>query len=206
MRKIITTTFMSLDGVIQGPGGPEEDTTGGLELGGWSVTQWDDLMQQVMSEEIAKPYDLLLGRFTYNIWAPYWPSIRNSPIAEKFNQVKKYVATQTLTEASWQETILLNGDTIAQVKALKATEGVDLQMWGSANFIQSLLQHRLIDRMDIWIFPVVLGKGKKLFAEGTVPGNFKLTKHAVSTTGVFLTTYEPDGEVPIGRAGDGNAS
>jgi dihydrofolate reductase len=201
MRKIITTAFMSLDGVIQGPGGPEEDTTGGFELGGWSATQWDERMQQIMGERIQEPYDLLLGRFTYGIWAPYWPTIKSGPIAQKFNQVKKYVATQTLEEGSWDETILLNGDTIEQVKALKATDGINLQMWGSADFIQSLLRHGLIDEMNIWIFPVVLGKGKRLFHEGTVPGNFKLTKHAVSTTGVIIATYQPDGEVPIGRAG-----
>lgn len=203
MRRIITTSFMSLDGVIQGPGGPEEDKTGGFELGGWSVTQWDDVMQRVMAEETQKPYDLLLGRFTYDIWAPYWPTIKNGAIAEKFNRVRKYVATQTLKEGSWKETILLNGDTIEQVKTLKASEGIDLQMWGSANFIQSLLRHGLIDQMNIWIFPVVLGKGKRLFHEGTVPGNFKLTKHTLSTTGVIMGTYEPNGEVPIGRAEEG---
>lgn len=202
MRKIITNEFMSLDGIIQGPGGPDEDRTGGFELGGWSVTQWDDAMQQLMGGIMQSDYDLLLGRFTYDIWAPYWPSVEKGPIAEKFNSVKKYVGTQTLQEASWKGTVLLNGDTIEQIKELKATDGIDLQMWGSANFIQSLRRHGLIDQMNIWIFPVVLGKGKRLFAEGTVPGNFKLTSHEVSTTGVIMTTYEPDGEVPIGKAGE----
>ncbi len=202
MRKIITNEFMSLDGIIQGPGGPDEDRTGGFELGGWSVTQWDDAMQQLMGGIMQSDYDLLLGRFTYDIWAPYWPSVEKGPIGEKFNSVKKYVGTQTLQEASWKGTVLLNGDTIEQIKELKATDGIDLQMWGSANFIQSLRRHGLIDQMNIWIFPVVLGKGKRLFAEGTVPGNFKLTSHEVSTTGVIMTTYEPDGEVPIGKAGE----
>lgn len=201
MRKIITNEFMSLDGVIQGPGGPDEDTTNGFTLGGWSATQWDEAMEQLMGERMQEDYDLLLGRFTYNIWAPYWP-FQKGPIAEKFNAIKKYVATQTLTEADWEGTILLNGDTIEQVKALKAGDGGDLQMWGSADFIQSLRRHGLIDQMHIWIFPVVLGNGKKLFPEGTVPGNFKLTQHAISSTGVILTTYEPNGEVPIGRAGE----
>lgn len=193
---------MSLDGVIQAPGGPDEDTTGGFELGGWSVTQWDSIMEQAMAEGMQQPYDLLLGRFTYDIWAPYWPSITNGPIAEKFNRINKYVGTQTLREASWQGTTLLNGDTIQQVRELKATDGIDLQMFGSANFIQSLLRHGLIDQMNIWIYPVVLGKGKRLFAEGTVPGSFKLTKYVVSTTGVIIGTYEPDGEVPVGIAGE----
>jgi dihydrofolate reductase len=201
MRKIIINEFMSLDGVIQGPGGPDEDTTNGFKLGGWSATQWDETMHQVMAGQMYKDYDLLLGRFTYDIWAPYWP-FQKSPIAEKFNGIKKYVATQTLKEASWEGTILLNGDTIEQVKALRASDGIDLQMWGSADFIQSLLRYGLIDEMNIWIFPLLLGKGKKLFQEGAVPGNFKLTNHAVSTTGVILTTYEPNGEVPIGHAGE----
>lgn len=201
MRRIITNEFMSLDGVIQGPGGPDEDTTGGFELGGWSVTQWDAHMEQFMDEIMNQDYDLLLGRFTYDIWAPYWPKVDNNPIAVKFNRITKYVATRTLTEASWNGTVLLNGDTIAQVKELKAGDGPDLQMWGSADFIQSLRRHGLIDQMNIFIYPVVLGKGKKLFADGTVRGNFKMTRHIVSTTGVIIGVYEPDGEVPVGVAG-----
>ncbi|GGM96467.1 dihydrofolate reductase [Dyadobacter beijingensis] len=193
---------MSLDGVIQGPGGPEEDTTGGFELGGWSATQWDDSMQQFLNEVMQQDYDLLLGRFTYHIWEPYWPK-QTGPIAEKFNRIKKYVATRTLREAHWEGTVLLNDNAIEQVKALKAGDGPDLQMWGSADFIQSLRRYGLIDQMNIMIFPVVLGRGKRLFAEGTVPGNFKMTRHIVSTTGVVIATYEPDGEVPIGRAGGG---
>lgn len=202
MRRIITNEFMSLDGVIQGPGGPDEDTTGGFELGGWSVTQWDAHMEKFMDEIMNQEYDLLLGRFTYNIWAPYWPNVQDNPIAEKFNRIKKYVATRTLTEATWEGTVLLNGDTIGQVKELKAGDGPDLQMWGSADFIQSLRQHGLIEQMNIFIYPVVLGKGKKLFADGTVPGNFKMTRHIVSTTGVIIGVYEPDGEVPVGVAGE----
>ncbi|MEO6686321.1 MAG: dihydrofolate reductase family protein [Dyadobacter sp.] len=200
MRRIIINEFMSLDGVIQGPGGPDDDKTNGFELGGWSVTQWDNIMEQFMAERMEQDYDLLLGGFTYGIWAPYWPS-QKGPIADKFNGIKKYVATRTLHQASWQNTILLNGDTIEQVKALKATDGIDLQMWGSADFIQSLLAHGLIDQMNIWIFPVVLGNGKKLFQEADFSGNFKLTNHTISSTGVILTTYEPDGKVPIGVAG-----
>ena len=191
---------MSLDGVIQGPGGPQEDTSNGFALGGWSATQWDETMQQIMTERMQMNYDLLLGRFTYDIWAAYWP-FQNDQIAAKFNGITKYVATQTLQEASWENTILLNGDTIEQLKALKDSEGADLQMWGSADFIQSLLRHALIDQMNIWIFPLMLGKGKRLFREDTPPGNFKLTQHTLSSTGVILTTYEPNGEVPTGLAG-----
>ena len=199
MRKIIINEHMTLDGVIQGPGGPEEDRTGGFELGGWSATYSDDVTQQSIFEVLNEDYDLLLGRFTYGIWAPYWP-MQAGPIAEKFNQIKKFVATQTFTEGIWQGTILLTGDTLEQVKTLKASDGPDLHMWGSADFIQTLLQHNLIDRMNLWTYPVILGKGKKLFAEGTMPVGMQMTKHAVSSTGVVCATYEPIGDVPIGDA------
>lgn len=201
MRKIIINEHLTLDGVIQGPGGPEEDTTGGFELGGWSATYSDDITRQSLFAALNEDYDLLLGRFTYGIWAPFWP-VQTGPIAEKFNKIKKYVATRTLTEGSWEGTILLTGDTLEQVKALKASEGPDLHMWGSADFIQTLLQYGLIDRMNLWTYPVVLGKGKKLFAGGTFPTGLKLTKHAVSSTGVVCATYEPNGELPIGNAAE----
>jgi len=155
-------------------------------------------MGQVMGEGMSQPYDLLLGRKTYDIFAAHWPFIENDPTAEQFNACTKYVATQTLKEASWQNTELLNGDTVAQIKALKATDDVDLQVHGSCDFIQTLLRHNLIDEMNIWIFPLVIGHGKKLFAGGTIPSNLKLTKHAISRTGVIITTYVPDGEIKTG--------
>jgi dihydrofolate reductase len=200
MRKIIVNEHLSLDGVIQGPGGPDEDTTGGFELGGWTAKYSDDVSDQSIMEVLNRPYDLLLGRFTYDIWKAYWP-FQTGPIPEKFNAINKYVATQSLEEGSWQNTVLLNGDTIQQVKVLKASDGPDLQMWGSADFIQSLLRHSLIDEINLWVYPVVLGKGKRLFAGGTIPGAFKLSKHAVSGTNVFIATYIPNGEVQIGQAG-----
>ena len=201
MRKIIINEHLSLDGVIQGPGGPDEDTTGGFELGGWSATYSDDVTRETLFAALNEDYDLLLGRFTFDIWEPFWPN-QSGPIAEKFNKIKKYVATQTLTEASWEGTVLLNGDTIEQVKALKAGDGPDLHMWGSADLIQSLFQQGLIDQMNLWIYPVVLGKGKKLFAGGTLPSGLKLTKSAVSSTGVICATFVPNGEVPTGNAGE----
>jgi dihydrofolate reductase len=201
MRRIIINEHLSLDGVMQGPGGPDEDRTGGFELGGWSAKHADDITRQSLSEALQEDYDLLLGRFTYEIWAPFWPH-QTGPIAEKFNGIKKYVATRTLTEASWDGTVLLTEDAIEQLKALKASDGPDLHMWGSAEFIQSLLQNHLIDRINLWIYPVVLGKGKKLFADGTVPSGLKLTKHAVSSTGVICASYEPDGEVRVGNASE----
>ncbi|WP_031528151.1 dihydrofolate reductase family protein [Dyadobacter crusticola] len=203
MRKIIINEFMTLDGVIQGPGGPNEDTTNGFDLGGWVAKKSDEISDKILMDIMIQPYDLLLGRFTYEIWEPYWPA-QTGPIAEKFSQVKKYVASRTRKEGSWEGTVFLYGDAVEQVKALKAEEGgPDLQMWGSADFIQSLLQNGLIDQMNIFIHPVILGKGKKLFQDGIMPGNFKLTKHTVSTTGVILGTYEADGKVQFGNAGKG---
>lgn len=198
MRKIITNTFVTLDGIIQAPGGPEEDRAGGFEFGGWSFHYWDDVMGQVMGEGMANPYDLLLGRKTYDIFAAHWPFIENDPTADQFNTCNKYVATQTLKDATWQNTVLLNGSTVEQVKALKAGEGIDLQVHGSCDLIQTLLRHNLVDEMNIWIFPLVIGHGKKLFADGTVPSNLKLNKHTVSGTGVIITTYVPDGEIKTG--------
>lgn len=201
MRRIVINEHISLDGVIQGPGGPDEDTTGGFELGGWSAKYGDELSGKTIFDAIKEDYDLLLGRVTYNIWEPYWPS-QSGPIADKFNGIKKYVGTRTLKESSWKGTVLLNGDTIEQVKALRASDGIDLHMWGSADFIQSLFQHGLIDQMNLWIYPVVLGKGKKLFAGGTIPGGFKLLKHAVASTGLIFASYVTNGEVLVGRAGE----
>jgi dihydrofolate reductase len=201
MRRIIINEHLSLDGVIQGPGGPDEDTSGGFELGGWSAKYGDEISGKSMMDAMAENYDLLLGRVTFDIWEPYWPN-QSGPIADKFNGIKKYVATKTRTESSWEGTVLLNGDTIEQVKALKASDGPDLHMWGSADFIQSLFENGLIDKMNLWIYPVVLGKGKKLFAGGTMPGGFKLVKHAVASTGLICTSYETNGEVLIGNAGE----
>ena len=192
MRRIIINEHLSLDGVIQGPGGADEDRSGGFELGGWTARFSDDVTGKTIIETINQPYDLLLGRVTYQIWEPYWP-FQKGPIADKFNGIKKYVATQTLTESAWEGTVLLHGDTIEQVKALKVSDGPDLHIWGSANFIQSLLENGLIDQMNLWIYPIVLGSGKKLFAHGTLPASFKLAKHAVSPMGVFVGTYEVDG-------------
>ncbi|WAC11508.1 dihydrofolate reductase family protein [Dyadobacter pollutisoli] len=201
MRRIIINEHISIDGVIQGPGGPDEDTSGGFELGGWSAKYGDEISGKSMMDAMAEDYDLLLGRVTFDIWEPYWPN-QSGPIGDKFNKIKKYVATQTRTESNWEGTVLLNGDTIEQVKALKASDGPDLHMWGSADFIQSLFENGLVDKMNLWIYPVVLGKGKRLFAGGTMPGGFKLVKHAVASTGLICASYEANGEVLTGNAGE----
>ncbi|MCE6988054.1 dihydrofolate reductase family protein [Dyadobacter sp. CY323] len=201
MRRIIINEHLSLDGVIQGPGGPDEDTSGGFELGGWSAKYGDDISGETIVDAINEDYDLLLGRVTYDIWEPYWP-FQTGPIADKFNGIKKYVATRTLTESSWDGTVLLNGNAVEQVKELRASDGIDLHVWGSADFIQSLFEHGLVDQMNLWIYPVVLGKGKKLFAGGTMPGGFKLRKHVVSGMGVICASYEAAGAVQVGRIGE----
>jgi dihydrofolate reductase len=198
MRRIIINEHLTLDGVIQGPGGTDEDTADGFDLGGWTAKYGDDISGKSIMDAIQGDYDLLLGRVTYQIWEPYWP-FQKGPVAEKFNAIRKYVATQTLTSSSWQGTVLLNGDTIEQVKALKASDGTDLHIWGSGHFIQSLFENGLIDQMNLWIYPVVLGKGKKLFAGGALPGGFKLVKHAVASTGLIFASYESNGEVLLGE-------
>lgn len=201
MRRIIINEHLSLDGVIQGPGGPDEDTSGGFKLGGWSAKYGDEISGKTILDIFQKEFDLLLGRVTYQIWEPYWP-LQSGPIADKFNGINKYVATRTLKESRWKGTVLLNGDTIEQVKALRDTDGIDLHIWGSGDFIQSLFANGLIDQMNLWIYPVVLGKGKKLFAGGTLPGAFKLTNHVVSGSGVMCATYQAAGQVQMGQVGD----
>jgi dihydrofolate reductase len=188
---------MTLDGVMQAPGGPDEDKSGDFQFGGWTVKYWDDVMMQAMGEGMKNPYDLLLGRKTYEIFAAHWPFIKNDPIAEQFNKANKYVATRTLKSATWQNTILLN-DFVKEIKNIKQTDGIDLQVHGSGNMLQTLMKHNLIDEMNVWIFPLVIGKGKKLFEGGTVPSNLKLKKSRVSNSGVIIITYAPDGEIPLG--------
>jgi dihydrofolate reductase len=197
MRKLVVNTFVSLDGVMQAPGGPGEDPTGGFELGGWSVTFWDDQMMQAMTEFMGKPFDLLLGRKTYEIFAAHWP-YSEEPGAAEINNATKYVASRTLDRVDWQNSTLLEGDAGEAVARLKEEDGPELQVHGSSDLIQTLRRHGLTDEFRVWIFPVVLGTGKRLFAEGTSPGALKLVDTKVSSTGVVMATYVPGGEVPIG--------
>jgi dihydrofolate reductase len=197
MRKLVVNTFVSLDGVMQAPGGPEEDPTGGFEHGGWSVSFWDDQMMQSMSDFMGKPFDLVLGRKTYEIFAAHWPHSDQSGAAE-LNRATKYVASRTLETLEWQPSQLLKGDVGEAVARLKEEDGPELQVHGSSDLIQTLLQAGVIDQFRALIFPVVLGTGKRLFAEGAPPGALKLVDSQVSSTGVVMATYEPAGEVPIG--------
>lgn len=198
MRKIITSTFVTMDGVIQAPGGPEEDPTNGFTWGGWTANYWDEVMGSVMNESMSKPFDLLLGRRTYEIFAAHWPYVKDDPIADTFNNTGKYVVSHQPIELTWKQSKLITGDVPEALIKLKAETGNDLWVHGSGNFIQTLLANELVDTMHVWIFPVTIGKGKRLFAEGTKPKGMKLTATNHSTTGVIIATYEPAGDLQTG--------
>lgn len=196
MRKIIVLSFVTLDGVMQAPGGPTEDPSGGFTHGGWLVPYFDDVLGQIMGEQISTPFDLLLGRKTFEIFATYWPQYEggNNPI----NRATKYVASNTLTAHEWNKTVFLKGNIEAEIRQLKQQTGPDLQVHGSSNFIQTLLRHDLIDELWLKIFPVALGAGKRLFAEGTIPAAFKLTGSKSTPSGVIVASFERAGEVQTG--------
>jgi dihydrofolate reductase len=198
MRKLVVSTFLTLDGVMQAPGGPEEDPAGGFTHGGWSVNYWDDVMSEFMGEAMSPPFDMLLGRKTYEIFAAYWPHAGDAPGAAELNSARKYVASRTLDKVEWNNSTLLEGDLAEAVGKLKAEGGPEIQVHGSGNLIQSLLEHDLVDEFRLMIFPLVLGDGKRLFAEGTVPAGLKVTDTKTSGTGVVLVTYERAGDVEYG--------
>lgn len=197
MRKIIVTTFMTMDGVLQAPGGQEEDRTNGFKWGGWSFPYGDDLTDNIVGKIMSTPFDLLLGRRTYEIFSAYWP-YKNDAIGEKFNRVNKYVVATTPIDVSWKGSVLINKDVVNELKKIKKQDGPDLLVWGSSRLIQTLLSNHLVDVLHTMIYPITLGEGKKLFNEGTVAQQWKLTESAVSTTGVIIASYVPDGEVKLG--------
>lgn len=198
MRKLIVSTFLSLDGVMQAPGGPGEDDSGGFTLGGWSVNYWDDLMGQVMGEATSRPFAMVLGRRTYDIMAAYWPYASEETGAKVFNDATKYVASRGRPTLEWSNSVLIEGDAADGLAALKQEEGPELQVHGSADLIQSLLRRNIIDEYRLWVFPVVIGSGKRLFADGAIPAALRLVDSKVSTTGVVIGTYEPAGEIATG--------
>lgn len=198
MRKIIITQFTSLDGVVQAPGGPEEDPTGGFKQGGWFTSYFDELMGNTMDSFISGPFDLLLGRRTYDIFAAHWPYIEGDPMGELFTRVTKYVVSHRPIALDWKNSRLITGDVVAGLRKLKAEDGPDLWVHGSGNLIQTMLENHLADQIHVWTAPVTLGPGKRLFGNGTQPQGLKLMDTKVSTTGVIIATYEPAGEVKIG--------
>jgi dihydrofolate reductase len=198
MRKLIVSTFLTLDGVMQAPGGPEEDDSNGFALGGWSVHYWDERMGQVMTEAMSTPFDLLLGRTTYDIFAAYWPHAPEEAGAKPLNEATKYVASRSHRTLDWGPSVLIEGDAAEGVATLKKEDGPELQVHGSGNLIQTLMRHSLVDEYRLWNFPLVIGSGKRLFSDGTVPAGLKLVDSTVSTTGVVIGTYEPAGEIVTG--------
>ena len=196
MRKIIVLTFITLDGVMQGPGGPTEDTSGNFTYGGWTVPYFDEFLGQVMTEQMGRPFDLLLGRKTFEIFASYWPQHQEEGAG--INQATKYVASKTLTTHDWSKSVFLKGNVEDEIKKLKQQDGLDLQVHGSGNLIQALLEHDLIDEFWLKIFPVTLGMGKRLFDKGTIPASYTLVESKSSPSGVIIATFKRAGEVKTG--------
>lgn len=199
MRRLIASTFVSLDGVMQAPGGPEEDPTGGFALGGWVFNYWDEGMNLSAAGLDGKDRELVLGRRTYEIFEAYWPyQPSDHPIAKTLNTAKKYVASRTLTTLHWNNSSLLQGDVVPAISALKTQTGPDLQIIGSGNLIQTLQAAALIDEYNVWTFPVVLGRGKRLFSETAKPSALRLVRSQISSAGVVMSTYVPAGELRPG--------
>jgi dihydrofolate reductase len=197
MRKIITITFVTLDGVMQAPGGKDEDKAGGFAYGGWQMNfPQDQEMGAKILEFMAMPFALLLGRVTYDIFAGFWPTATiDQEVAVPFNKTRKYVVSRKSFEPAWKNSVCITGDVVSQLKKLKEEDGPDLVVWGSGNFIQTLLAHNLIDQINLFTYPITIGTGKKFFAEGTQPQNFKLVDSKIGKTGAIFATYEPAGEL-----------
>jgi dihydrofolate reductase len=196
MRKIIVLSFITMDGVMQAPGGPDEDTSGGFTYGGWTVPYFDDVLGGIMGEQMGKPFDLLLGRKTFEIFASYWPHhIDEGP---EINRATKYVVSNTLTSHQWEKSVFLSGNVVDEIRKLKGQDGLDLQVHGSGSLIQTLLKHDLVDELWLKIFPITLDRGKRLFAEGTIPAAFKATESKMTPSGVIVANYVRAGDVQTG--------
>jgi dihydrofolate reductase len=196
MRKVIVLEFITLDGVIQAGGGPEEDTSGGFAYGGWEVPYGDDVVGATIRRQMNMPFDLLLGRKTFEIWAPFWP--HHADVWPGVNSATKYVASNTMTSHEWQPSVFLSGDIAEKVSKLKQQPGPDLHVYGSANLLQTLMKHDLVDAFWLKIYPLTLGSGKRLFADGTIPAAFKVTYSEVSPNGIIIVNYERAGAIKTG--------
>jgi len=196
MRKIIAITQVTLDGVMQSPGGPEEDPRNGFTRGGWAMPFLDDALSQAVRETIAGEFDMLLGRRTYDIFAAYWPNQGDNPIAKAFNKATKYVVTRRLDQLDWEHSQRIGGDVVDEVRRLKASDGPALHIWGSSELLQTLIAAELVDEYRIWVFPVVLGEGKRLFENGVPPRSLSLVATRSTPRGVLLNTYRPAGALP----------
>ena len=194
MRKIIVLEHISLDGVIQGPGGPEEDTSGGFPYGGWIGSYADEIVGTALRKKMNSPFDLLVGRTTFEIWEPYWP--QHADAWPGVNTATKYIVSNTRTSSQWQPSVFLNGDIADKVAKIKGQPGPDLNVWGSGNLLQTLIKHDLVDTFWLMIYPITLGSGKRLFADGTIPAAFKVTESIVGSNGVIVVNYERAGAIP----------
>jgi dihydrofolate reductase len=197
MRKIVVFTMISLDGVMQAPGGPEEDPSEDFKYGGWTVPYADESFGPIFEKELSVPFDLLLGRKTYEIFASYWPK-QTGMVGDPFNKAKKYVVSGKGVDLTWKESILINGDVVAKLKALKKEDGPVFHVWGSSKLIQTLLKNDLVDEIRLRVYPITLGTGKRLFAEGTIPAAFELIDSQALPSGVILANYKRAGEVKTG--------
>jgi len=196
MRKIIVLSFITLDGVMQAPGGPKEDTSGGFKYGGWTVPYFDEFLGKVMGEQMSKPFDLLLGRKTYEIFASYWPHHKDE--GPGIDRATKYVASHGTMHFTWEQSVLLQGDVVEATKKLKVQDGPQLQVHGSGDLIQTLLKHDLVDELWLKIFPITLGMGKRLFTEAAIPAAFTLVESKTSPKGVIVSSYMRAGKVTVG--------
>ncbi len=196
MRKIIVLEHISLDGVIQAPGGPEEDTSGGFAHGGWIGSYSDELLGTALRKQMNLPFDLLVGRKTFDIWEPYWP--HHGDIWPNVNRATKYIASNTVTASEWQPSVFLSGDIAEKVAQIKQEPGPDLHVWGSSNLLQTLIKHDLVDTFWLMIYPITLGSGKRLFAAGAIPAAFQVTEGTVTPSGVIVVNYERAGAITTG--------
>jgi dihydrofolate reductase len=196
MRKLIVLSFITLDGVMQAPGGPTEDTSGDFKFGGWTVPYFDDFLGKIMEEQMSRPFDLLLGRKTFEIFASYWP--QHEDAWPGINEATKYVVSNTLDKHDWKNSVFIKGDVVEEIKKLKEQDGPDLQVYGSGNLIQTLMKHDLVDEFWLKIFPVTLGMGKRLFDTGTIPASYTLVESKSSPSGVIIASFKRAGEVKTG--------
>jgi dihydrofolate reductase len=196
MRKVTVLEHLSVDGVIQAPGGPDEDTSGGFAYGGWIAPYSDPVLGTALGKQMKMPFDLLLGRKTFEIWASYWP--QHGDAWPGVNTATKYVASNTMTSHEWQPSVFLNGDVADKVATIKQQQGPDLHVWGSGNLNQTLIRHGLVDAFWLMIYPITLGVGKRLFADGTIPLAFKVTESTVTPKGVIVVNYQRAGAITTG--------
>jgi len=197
MRRLIAITQITVDGVMQSPGGPEEDPRNGFGHGGWAMSFVDDAVNQAIDETIAGEFDMLLGRRTYEIFAAYWPNQGGNPIAKAFNKATKYVVTRSLDQLDWESSQPIGGDVVDEVRRLKASDGPALHVWGSSELLQALIAAELVDEYRIWVYPVVLGKGRRLFENGVPPRGLVLVETRSTPKGVLINTYRPAGPLPV---------